>query len=85
MGIKHKINSMIQGLEVDFNQQELEHWMGWELTDEQWVFFVYQIKFSLEVITIIHHISVFNFCIHNLYFISCFCFEIQSILLELNR
>ena len=28
---------MIQGLEVYFNQQELEHWMGWELTYEQWV------------------------------------------------
>jgi hypothetical protein len=37
VGRKHKNNSMIQGLEVDFNQQELEHWMGWELTDEQWV------------------------------------------------
>ena len=28
---------MIDGLNVDFNQQELENLMGWELTDEQWV------------------------------------------------
>ena len=27
---------MIDGLNVDFNQQELENLMGWELTDEQW-------------------------------------------------
>tara|TARA_B110000285_G_scaffold159855_1_gene178449 strand:+ start:44 stop:199 length:156 start_codon:yes stop_codon:yes gene_type:complete len=27
---------MIDGLNIDFNQQELENWMGWELTDEQW-------------------------------------------------
>lgn len=40
---------MIDGLNVDFNQQKLEYLMGWELTDEQWVELKQRVNDSVQV------------------------------------